>query len=69
MDFGFSASVEPASLVGSSDGVARPERAGVPKPVRGLTTPEGGTGILMSSGDPGMIFSATPGIVIRFASF
>lgn len=61
--------MEAPSLVLSSDGVARPESAGVPIPVRGLTTPEGGTGILMSSGDPGIIFSATPGMMIRFASF
>jgi hypothetical protein len=56
-------------LRGSAD-VPSPEFiAGVPIPDKGLTRPLEGTGILISSGDPGMIFSATPGIIIRFASF
>jgi hypothetical protein len=53
-----------------SAGVPRPEViAGVPMPDKGLIKPFDGTGIRISSGDPGIIFSATPGIMIRFASF
>jgi hypothetical protein len=36
--------------------------AGVPRPERGLTTPDGGTGILMSSGEPGIMSGARPGM-------
>jgi hypothetical protein len=43
--------------------------AGVPMPDNGETTPLGGTGILISSGEPGTISCGSPGIWIRFASF
>ena len=40
---------------------------GVSRP-KGVTAPLGGTGILMSSGDDGIIFSLIPGIMILVAS-
>lgn len=43
--------------------------AGVPSPDIGLKVPLGGTGILMSSGEPGTISGATPGMKMRLASF
>jgi len=45
--------------------------AGVPSPDPGigLTKPLGGTGILISSGEEGMISGARPGISICLASF
>ena len=54
-----------------SRGVAVPEltwTCGVPMPDNGLTAPEGGTGILMSSGLPGTIDSGRLGILMRFAT-
>jgi hypothetical protein len=46
-----------------------PEPAcGVPRPEKGLTVPEGGTGICMSSGLPGTRFSGRLGILMRFAT-
>jgi hypothetical protein len=44
----------------------------VPSPERldiGLASPLGGTGIRISSGEPGMMSLGMPGIGIRFASF
>lgn len=53
-----------------SIGVAIPDTiAGVPIPDNGLTNPLGGTGILISSGEPGIKAGATPGTLIRLASF
>jgi hypothetical protein len=58
------------SLKGSlGSGGGKPGSAGVPRPDRGDTKPLGGTGILMSSGDPGMRASGRPGMKIRLASF
>ena len=63
-----------------SEGVARPLRGepvaipgelalvfGTSRPI-GVTEPLGGTGILMSSGELGTIFSGRPGILILVAS-
>ena len=63
-----------------SEGVERPLRGelvvirgelvpvlGVSNPI-GVTEPLGGTGILMSSGEPGTNFSGRPGILILVAS-
>ena len=36
--------------------------AGVPRPDRGESVPLGGTGIRISSGDPGIISGARPGM-------
>lgn len=43
--------------------------AGVPIPDMGLRVPLGGTGILMSSGEPGIMSGARSGILMRLASF
>lgn len=43
--------------------------AGVPSPSIGEAIPLGGTGILISSGEPGTISSARSGMGIRFPSF
>jgi len=43
--------------------------AGVPIPDIGLRVPLGGTGILISSGEPGIISGARPEIMMRLASF
>lgn len=59
-------------LEGGSDSADRPAgSAGVPipEPGNGLTSPLGGTGILMSSGEPGMILEGTPEMLMRLASF
>ena len=43
--------------------------AGVTMPESGETTPLGGTGIRISSGEPGTISCESPGMGMRFASF
>jgi hypothetical protein len=43
--------------------------AGVPSPDKGLMNPLGGTGMRMSSGEPGIMSIWTSGILMRFASF
>ena len=43
--------------------------AGVPSPDRGLTKPLGGTGMRISSGEPGIIEGLRSGTWIRLASF
>lgn len=43
--------------------------AGVPSPDSGLTTPLGATGILISSGELGIMELETPSIWIRLPSF
>jgi hypothetical protein len=43
--------------------------AGVPIPDKGLTKPLGGTGMRMSSGEPGIISGMMSGIWMRLASF
>ena len=45
------------------------DSAGAPSPEIGERVPLGGTGIRISSGDPGIISGAKPGILTRFASF
>ena len=52
-----------AEVLMCSAGVAMPE------PGMGLTTPLSGTGILISSGEPGMISGARPGMWMRLAMF
>jgi hypothetical protein len=43
--------------------------AGVPSPDNGLMNPLGGTGMRISSGEPGIMSICTSGILIRLASF
>jgi hypothetical protein len=43
--------------------------AGVPSPDKGLMNPLGGTGMRISSGEPGIMSMWTFGILMRFASF
>jgi hypothetical protein len=43
--------------------------AGVPSPDNGLTNPLGGTGMRISSGEPGIISGWMSGILMRLASF
>jgi hypothetical protein len=56
-----------SSLSSGKSGLA--SSAGVPIPENGEATPLGGTGIRMSSGEPGTISCGSPGIQMRFASF
>lgn len=55
----------PVSL--PEDSGVLPPSAGVPMPLSGLIVPDGGTGILISSGLPGTSFDCRSGMWMRLA--